>query len=121
MGHDGFVAPKNRGFALGKQSFSAILDKAPIINGQRVVFRSTCKTSNVWTTKKMQDLCRKNSVVAVPFFHKHVMEEQPHVRYDSSSSDESPSTAALQCQVAVERCRREKELTLSDGKVSRKG
>ena len=134
----------------GKQ-FSAILDKAPIINGQKEWFFATRANHRTSGPRRKCRTCAERTPSWL-FRHKHAMKEQPYVRYDSSSSDESPSTAALQYQVAVERCRREKELegniapleakilgegvdppsppsllpkkeslTLSDGKVRRKG
>ena len=43
-------------------------------------------------------------------FHKQRLEEQQLVRYDSSSSEESISTVAVQYRIAAERDRKEKEL-----------
>ena len=43
-------------------------------------------------------------------FHKQASEEQKIVRYESSSSYESMGTVAVQCRIAAERARRQKEM-----------
>ena len=60
VGHDGFVAQKNRGFLSGPWRFSAMLDKAPIIDWKNERFCGTRKLSNVWTRgPRSQALARR--------------------------------------------------------------
>ena len=43
-------------------------------------------------------------------FHKQASEEQKIVRYETSSSHESMGTVAVQCRIAAERAKRQKEM-----------
>ena len=117
MEHDGFVAQKNKGGVSGKERDTAVLDKAPPINGKGVVFCFMCKTSNVWTKKKC--IIGHERIPSWFFrFHGQASEEQRYVRYESSSSDESIGIVFTHDRIVAERDRKQEEL---GGKVSEAG
>ena len=57
----------------------------------------------------------------VPFwlfrFHKQASEEHETVRYESSSSEESMGTVAVQCRIAAELDRKQKEMAAKIAKL----
>ena len=90
MGHDGYLAQKNEGSVSTKKRYTTNLDQAPVTNWKEgVVLRC------------LQNIkCCTGSV-------KHAADDHPIVRYESSSSDESMGTVAMQFRIAAERDRRQ--------------
>ena len=86
-----------------------LLDKAPVINGEKEWYCGVCKTSNVWTRKRCT-ACDERIPSWVFRFHWQSSEEQQVVRYESSSGNESMSTVAMQHRIAAERDRKQKEM-----------
>ena len=80
------MAQKNKGFVSGKARYTTIWEKAPVINGKEEWFLQSVYNVEHLDQDGVQDLRRRDPVVAVQV-SQAASKEQQFVRCETSSSD----------------------------------
>ena len=82
MEHDGLHGTEAFRFRVGLRQYKTMMNRAPVINGNKEWFCSVCKTFNVWTWKKCRT-CDERIPSCFFRFRTQASEEQQMVCYES--------------------------------------